>query len=552
MSKKFLTLNIGASAIALAEYEASGSAVTLLKYGTAALAAPLDAGNAQTILVPALMEVVREKGIRPGKVAIAVSGQTVFPRIATIAFAGSDEAKFEQMVRFEIEQNIPFPIDEMVCDRQVLGDTEAGDKSVLIVAAKTEQIESVTDAVQAAGFTPTLVDGAPVAVLNALKAAHPEEDGCTVLLDMGAKTTSLIIAEGEKLYIRTIPIAGNTLTKEIAQTLGCTLDEAEGVKRESAYVSMGGVTEDEDETLDRISKVCRAVMTRVHAEVSRSINFFRSQQGGGMPTKLYLTGGTALLPQLDAFFQDSLQIEVAYLNPFDVIRTAPGLDEAALGTDAVLMSATAGLALHEAGAAALNINLLPQSILDARAEVARIPFVAAGAVAAVLGAVCLWMGATSARDAAADELAEVEGRTQGLKTFETKIKAAQAAEAAAKAEAEGFLPVLEGRSAAAVRFNAVRMALGQELWIQSWQNGKITIRGWKDRIAAFVEGAPPRPDGKRLTAPEIVADRLKGARLDEKVRAKWPVDPDSVKVTDLTSFGKEGCVEQFVVELKFK
>ena len=226
MAKKFLTLNIGASAIALAEYEASGATVTLVNYGTAALAAPLDAGNAGTVLAPALMEIVREKGIRPGKVAIAVSGQMVFPRIATIAFAGSDEAKFEQMVRYEIEQNIPFPIDEMVCDRQVLGDTEAGDKSVLIVAAKIEQIEAVTDAVQAAGFQPTLVDGAPVAVLNALKAAHPEDEGCTVLLDMGAKTTSLIIAEGEKLYIRTIPIAGNTLTKEIAQTLGCTLDEA--------------------------------------------------------------------------------------------------------------------------------------------------------------------------------------------------------------------------------------------------------------------------------------------------------------------------------------
>ncbi len=552
MAKKFLTLNIGASAIALAEYEASGSAVTLLKYGTAALAAPLDAGNAQTILVPALLEVVREKGIKPGKVAIAVSGQMVFPRIATIAFAGNDEAKFEQMVRFEIEQNIPFPIDEMVCDRQVLGDTAAGDKSVLIVAAKTEQIESVTDAVQAAGFTPMLVDGAPVAVLNALKAAHPEETGCTVLLDMGAKTTSLIIAEGEKLYIRTIPIAGNTLTKEIAQTLGCTLDEAEGVKREGAYVSMGGVTEDEDATLDRISKVCRAVMTRVHAEVSRSINFFRSQQGGGMPAKLYLTGGTALLPQLDAFFQDSLQIEVAYLNPFEVIRTAPGLDEAALGTDAVLLSATAGLALHEAGVAELKINLLPQSILDARAEVARIPFVAAGALAAVCGAICFWQAATSARDAAVEELSTVEGRTQGLKTFETKIKAAETAEAAAKAEAGGFLPVLEGRSAAVGRFNAVRAALGQELWIQNWQNGKITIRGWKDRIASFVEAAPPRSDGKRLTAPEIVADRLKGVGLNEKVMAKWPIDPDSVKVTDLTSFGKDGCVEQFVVELKFK
>ena len=552
MAKKFLTLNIGASAIALAEYEATGSAPTLVNYGTATLAAPLDSGNAATILAPALLEIVREKGIKPGKVAIAVSGQTVFPRVATIAFAGNDEAKFEQMIRYEIDQNIPVPFDEMVCDRQVLGDTETGDKSVLIVAAKTEQVEAITDAVAAAGFTPTLVDAAPVAVMNALKAVHPEDDGCTVLLDMGAKTTSLIITEGEKLYIRTIPIAGNTLTKEIAQALGCTLDEAEGIKRENAYVSMGGVTEDEDETLDRISKVCRAVLTRVHAEISRSINFFRSQQGGGMPTKLYLTGGTALLPQIDTFFQDSLQIEVAFLNPFDALRVGGAVNAEALASDAAFLSATAGLALHEAGAAALKINLIPQSILDARAEVARIPFVAAGAVLFVLGAVCLWMAATAGRDRAAEELAAVESRAQGLKAFEQKIKTATAAEEAAKAEAEGLVPVLAGRTTAVDRFNAVKQALGQDLWIQNWQNGKVTIRGWKDRIASFIESEPAGADGKRLTAPEIVANRLKGVGLGEEALAKWPIDPESVKVTDLTSFGKEGCVEQFVVELKFK
>lgn len=552
MAKKFLTLNIGASAIALAEYEANGTALTLVKYGTAALAAPLDSGNAETILSPALMEIVREKGIRPGKVAISVSGQMVFPRFAAIAFAGSDEAKFEQMIRFEIEQNIPFPIDEMVCDRQVLGETENGDKSVMIVAAKTEQIEAITDAVQAVGFQPSIVDVAPLAVTNALKACHPDDAGCTVILDIGAKTTSLVITEGDKIYNRSIPVAGNTLTKEIAQTLGCTLDEAEQIKRENAYVSMGGVTEDEDETLDRISKVCRAVMTRLHAEISRSINFYRSQQGGGMPTKLYLTGGSALLPQIDAFFQDSLQIEVAFFNPFDAIAVAPSIDAETLATDAAFLAETVGLALHEAGRAALTINLLPQSILDARAEVARIPFVAVGAIAFVLCAVCLWWAAAASRDQAAEELATVESRTQGLKTFETKIKAAQEAAAAAQAEADGLMPVLAGRSKAADRFNAVRQALGNDLWIQSWQNGKITIRGWKDRIATYVESFPAGEDGKRLTAPEIVAIRLKGTGLAEDVLAKWPIDPASVKVTDMTSFGKEGCVEQFVVELKFK
>ena len=78
MAKKLLTLNIGASSVTLAEYEAGGRSLTLLNYGTPALAAPLDAENADVVLPPALLEIVRERGIRPGKVAISISGQMAF------------------------------------------------------------------------------------------------------------------------------------------------------------------------------------------------------------------------------------------------------------------------------------------------------------------------------------------------------------------------------------------------------------------------------------------------------------------------------------------
>ena len=176
----------------------------------------------------------------------------------------------------------------------------------MIVAAKTDQVEEITAAVKGAGFTPELVDVAPIALTNALKASGGGDE-CSVILDIGAKTTSLVIVDGEKLYNRSIPVAGNMITKDIASAFGVSHDEAEQLKRENAYVALGGVVEDEDETRDRISKVCRAVMTRLHAEISRSINFYRSQQGGGMPVKLYLTGGTALLPQVDRFFAENLQ-----------------------------------------------------------------------------------------------------------------------------------------------------------------------------------------------------------------------------------------------------
>jgi len=178
MAKRFLTLDIGAANVALAEYEANGKgAPKLLKFGTAALSAPLDGGNAETILAPALLEIVREKGIRPGPVAISVSGQMVFPRFAALPPASDD--KFEQQVRFEIEQNVPFPIDEMICDRQILGDTADGDRNVMIVAAKTEQIEAIASAVAGAGFRPELVDVAPLALTNAVRAAESPGSSAT-------------------------------------------------------------------------------------------------------------------------------------------------------------------------------------------------------------------------------------------------------------------------------------------------------------------------------------------------------------------------------------
>ena len=539
MAKKFLTLNIGASEVSLAEYEVKGSALTLLNYGLAPLAMPLDSGNADTILMPAIMDIVRAKGIKPGKVAISVSGQMAFPRFAAIPMAGSDQAKFEQLVRYEIEQNIPFPIDEMICDRQILGDTESGDKAVLIVAAKTDQIESVTSAVASAGFTPDLVGVAPISVMNALRAAKGDE-GCIVMLDIGAKTTSLVIAEGEKLYNRSIPVAGNAVTKEIAQALGCTIEEAEGVKRESAYVSMGGVTEDEDETRDRISKVCRTVMTRLNAEVSRSINFYRSQQGGGTPVKLYLTGGSALMPQVADFFADALGIEVELFNPFDFVAVAPSIDQDAVAADAAMLAATSGLAVQVAGSASVAINLLPQSIIDAKAEVKRIPFVAIGSVALVAAGLCAFLAASHLVSVAETATDSIEGTYKTLDGYAKSIKAAQDAETAEAAESETLRQLLQSRSRASLRLAAVRQALKGELWIERWEGDKITIRGWKDRVDEYVKKAKDL-GMKEATASEIVCARL----------AENPI-VESANTEASRSFGKNDCIFEFVVELKFK
>ena len=537
MAKRYLTLDIGASAVKLAEFEGGKGGLTLVNYGIAALAAPLDAGNAGALLSPALLEIVREKGIKPGPVAISISGQMVFPRFASIAAAGGAE-KFDQMIRFEIEQNIPFPIDEMICDRQVLGDNENGEKNVMIVAAKTDQVEDIAAAVRGAGFTPELVDVAPIAITNVLRYAGAAGDECCVLLDIGSKTTSLVIADGDKLYNRSIPVAGNTITKEIASALGCTAEEAEAYKREAAYVALGGVVEDEDETRDRVSKVCRAVMTRLHAEVSRSINFYRSQQGGSVPVKLYITGGTALLPQLDRFFAESLQLEVEYVNPFAVVGTGPKIDTEALESDGTLLPAVVGLAVHMAGLATFSINLLPPSLIKERADVARIPFVAIGAVAFIAAFALVMLAARRSEAMAEAENSAVSAEASRLRSVESKVKDAVAVEEREAAKADVFKTLLLKRNLSVGKLMAIRTALGNEMWIEKWEGDRITVRGWADDLKTLVS----RTKTGGSTAAQILEARIKGSPV---------VDPSSVKIESMTDVGKDAALKQIVVVVKF-
>ena len=132
-------------------------------------------------------------------------------------------------------------------------------------------------------------------------------------------------------------------------------------------------------------------------------------------------------------------------------------------------------------------------------------------------------------------------RTQTKKAItekkKAKIKAAQGREELARAEAEALRQLIQRRGAAVAEINAVRLAIGEDLWIEKWEPGRVTLRGWKDRVAEFSR----RNAGK--TAPEIVVARL----LDNPI-----LKAESARVVDMSNFGKDDCVEQYVVEVKFQ
>lgn len=553
---KIATLNIGASQAVLAEYVLKGTGSPVLTaYGTASLAG-LDweaEGAAEAVLTPALREAASAAGIKPGPLYLALNGQMVFPRFAKFPPVQGD--KLEELVRYEVEQEVPFPIDDIVFDHQFLGQTAEGDSAAMIVAAKLDQVTKVTDAVAAAGFNPVLVDAGPMAVLNALRRSYPGLEGGTVVLDIGAKTTSLILVEDEKIYLRSIPVAGNAITKEIAQSFSCTFDEAEALKRERGYVSLGGVTEDEDEMSDRISKIVRATLTRLHAEILRSINFYRSQQGGSAPRRLFLTGGSAVLPQIDEFFRETLKIDVDFLNPFGGVTFGPKIDTNALETDAFTLAESVGLALRATPDASISINLMPPALVEQARAIKRIPFIAVGAVA-VLAALGLYIMGEFRLIAVADaETAAVEDRNSSLRQLETKLKAEQKKADEELSRSDAFQKLMASRFSVLSGLATVRRSLLPGMWLTAWETvppkgddedalplTRITVRGWRDALSEL-EGAHQKQNaGVKMTAEEIVAASLKTIRS---------VVPESVKVVSQKDVNAKGVLSEFSIELSF-
>ena len=555
MANRFLTLNVGASQAVLAEYSVSGKrGLTLHNYGMSPLA-PVDAdspGAMESVLVPAIQAIMREKGIKAAPVVVSLNGQSVFPRFAKVPNVG-DAEKLDQIVRYEVEQNVPFPMDEIVWNYQSLGETPEGDQATIVVAAKLEHVRGVTNAVVSAGLVPEIVDVAPMAVYNALKFAAADATGCNVVLDIGSRSTLLIIVENEKVYIRSISVGGNAINKEIAQAFGCSLEEAEQLKRERGYVALGGTTEDPDEVTDRVSKAIRVVMTRLHAEVSRSINFYRSQQGGSQPSRLYLTGGTSMLPQLDEFFRESLQVEVDYLSPFGSMSIDPKVDAGKLESEALTLNESAGLALRKTDLAQMNFNLMPPEIIAGKRMVKRVPFLVLGAVTAL---VALGLGIVKSNHDAevcrAQNDAIVQQRNT-LSSFDKKIKEAQKECAAEQEKAEALYELLAARPLVVQRLDAVRRSLLAGMWIREWKpvppkaneqpksdTVNVVVRGWKDALEVAVKKDAAAHQGKARTAGEIVLENLKGR----------PAVLSSM-ITGQTDVGQKNCLDEFTIKIEF-
>jgi type IV pilus assembly protein PilM len=367
-AKSFLAVDCGANRLKLAEFDLNESGGLRLKqYGMASLG--LDGAQESTregAMLKGLQQLLGEKQFSSRQVNISAPGYHVFSKF--VKLPPVDSAKVTQIVKYEAAQNVPWPLEEVVWDYQILGTTASGDLEVLLVAIKTDIVEGLYRTAETAGLRLSMVDVSSSALINAFRFNYSDLPGCTMLLDIGAKTSNLLFMEKGKVFARSINIGANMITQEFASEFHLKFDDAEQIKIEKGFVSLGGAYEEPDDPqAAAISKIARQIMTRLHIQMNQTINFYKTNQGGSPPERLFLSGGASIMPYVAQFFAEKLNLPVEsvdYFNPLRNIQIDAAVNLEELAKVAHNMGELVGLGLRNLAHCPVELNLMPKSFKD--------------------------------------------------------------------------------------------------------------------------------------------------------------------------------------------
>jgi type IV pilus assembly protein PilM len=363
-TKSFLTVDFGAGSLKLAEFEINeAGGLRLRNFAIKALGTDgAQESTREKAILTALQDVLVEKDIKSKNINVCAPGFHVFSKF--VKLPPVDSSKVGQIIQYEAQQNVPFPLAEVVWDYQILGSTAGGELEVLLVAIKSDIVEGLFRIAEQSKLNLQLCDASPAALCNAFRYNYGELEDCTMLLDIGAKTSNLLFFEKGKVFSRSINLGANAITHDFAVEAKLKFEDAEKIKIAEGFVSLGGAYEEPDNAHQAaISKIARQFMTKLHIQVNQTMQFYRGQQGGTAPQRLFLSGGASIMPYTAQFFAEKLNVPVEYFNPFRNIQIDPAVNLEELSRVAHSLGEVVGLGLRNLATCPVELNLMPESTL---------------------------------------------------------------------------------------------------------------------------------------------------------------------------------------------
>src|SRR2546423_7159545 len=328
--------------------------------------------NREALVTAALSSFVQRHPFKGGQVAIGVSGQSSFARF--IKLPPVEEKRIPEIVGFEAIQQIPFPLDDVEWSYQLFRSEESPDVEVGIFAMRKELVNQHIKFFTDYDLNVQVVQMNPLAVYNAMYHDN-RTNGTTMIVDLGAENTDLIIADNETIWMRSIPIGGNNFTETLVKAFKLPFNKAEDLKRNAATSKYAR----------QIFQAMRPIFADLVAEIQRSVGFYASVHRDSRIKKIMALGGTFKLPGLQKYLQQNLQLDLERLDslaaaPSSESKLAPTFNENILS----IVSAY-GLAVQAMGDAKITSNLLPAKIRREKLWKEKTPLFGAAAALFVVG-----------------------------------------------------------------------------------------------------------------------------------------------------------------------
>ncbi len=314
--KNLVGVDIGSSSIKVCQLKEGRKGYGLVRLGYAPLPPQTIVDghvmNSQAV-IEGLNRLFAEAKIKQKEVALSISGQAVIIRKITVPMMTA--AELDEQIQWEAEQHIPFDIKDVHVDYEVLRRRpEAGQMDLLLVAAKRDEINDYTQIAKSAKLKPLVVDIDAFTVQNLFEMNRGiPPDQTFAIINVGASLASInIVSRGASAFTRDIANGGNYITEQIQKQLGVPFEQAEEFKCASATGGPGSVPA-------LVPQVIDAVCDSIAGEIQRSLDFFLATSGEAEMDRIFLTGGTSMLPSLAAAVGRRSRVAVEVIQPMEKI-----------------------------------------------------------------------------------------------------------------------------------------------------------------------------------------------------------------------------------------
>jgi len=335
----------------------------------------------EELIALTLRKFVNKYDLSMDEIAVSVPSQNSFARFVNLPPV--EEKRIPEMVKFEAVQQIPFGINDVQWDWQLMTEPGSPEIKVGIFAIKNEVVNSALEHFSREDIQVSYVQMAPMALYNYLLNDRPDmvtsDSQATVILNIGAENTDLVVCTKSAVWQRCILIGGNAFTKAIADTFRLDFEKAEKLKR-TAPVSKYS---------RQILQAMRPVFTDLASEVQRSLGFYNSSNPNTKIVRIVAMGGGTKLRGILKYLQQTLQIPVERPDSFKRLGMGPGVSPAKFHENVSDFGIVYGLALQGLGLARIESNLLPRNIARSMAWASKDKyFIAAACILFAVSLLC--------------------------------------------------------------------------------------------------------------------------------------------------------------------